>query len=195
MEAKRPGGPSGREQSVRVDVSRIAAAAARAALDDGEPRRRKRSGLGTLAAGAALAVAARVAMSKAPGLPHIRDLAQMPDQLRDRLADSGWLSDEGEDVGDQELEEEPEGEGDVDDDELEEEPEGEGDLDDEEPEQEPEGEEDVDDEELEEEPEGEEDTDDEELDEEPAAEVDDEFEEDIDDEEREPRARGRRGRR
>ena len=120
MSARRLGGPSadGKGQSVRVDMKRIAAAAAQAALDNGEPQPRKRSGLGAVAAGAMLAVAARVAVSKARGLLHFGDLAQMPDQLRSRLADSGRLRDEGEDLDDHEFDDEPEGEEETNDGEL-----------------------------------------------------------------------------
>ena len=103
---------------MRVDMKRIAAAAAQAALDNGEPQPRKRSGLGAVAAGAMLAVAARVAVRKA-GLPHIGDLAEMPEQLRNRLAGSGRLRDEGEDLDDHEFDDEPAGGEDTDDRELE----------------------------------------------------------------------------
>jgi hypothetical protein len=83
---------------VGIDLSRVASSALEAALDDGDERR-KRSGLRTLAAGAALAVAARAAVSKAPGLVHMPDLSglrDMPDRVRDRLADAGWIDDEQE---------------------------------------------------------------------------------------------------
>jgi hypothetical protein len=109
--------PDGKGRSVRVDMRRIVAAAAQAALDNGEPQPRKRSGLGAVAAGAMLAVAARVAVRKA-GLPHIGDLAEMPEQLRNRLAGSGRLRDEGEDLDDHEFDDEPEGEEETDDREL-----------------------------------------------------------------------------
>jgi hypothetical protein len=110
--------PDWKGRGVRVDMRRIAAAAARAALDNGEPQPRKRSGLGAVAAGAMLAVAARVAVSKAPAILRFGDLAQMPDHLRNRLAGSGRLSEEGEDLDDHEYDDEPEGEEETDDREL-----------------------------------------------------------------------------
>jgi hypothetical protein len=85
-------------------MRRVAAAAARAALDNGEPHPPKRSGLGAVAAGAVLAVAARVAVSKVPGLPHLGDLGQLSDQLRNRLVDSGLLTEEGQGLDDHESE-------------------------------------------------------------------------------------------
>jgi hypothetical protein len=70
----------------RVDMSQVAAAAVRGALYDGQPPRRRRlSGLRAVAAGAALAVATRVALSKAPAIP---------EQLLDRMAERGWFDDE-----------------------------------------------------------------------------------------------------
>jgi hypothetical protein len=89
---------------VHVDMRRVAATAARTALANGEPQPRKRSGLGAVAAGAMLAVAARVAVSKVPGLPHLGDLAQLPDQLRNRLVDGGLLTKEGQGLDDHESE-------------------------------------------------------------------------------------------
>jgi hypothetical protein len=103
---------------VGIDLSRVASSALEAALDDGDERR-KRSGLRTLAAGAALAVAARAAVSKAPGLVHMPDLSglrDMPDRVRDRLADAGWIDDEQEveDEEPEELEDEPQAQSDED---------------------------------------------------------------------------------
>src|SRR6476646_1490577 len=86
-----------------VDLSKIAASAIEAALDDGQskPKHKKRAGAVTaVAAGAALAVAAKAATSKHPLLtklvptPSLDGLRDIPDRVRDRLADSGWLDDE-----------------------------------------------------------------------------------------------------
>jgi hypothetical protein len=154
---------------VGIDLSRVASSALEAALDDGDERR-KRSGLRTLAAGAALAVAARAAVSKAPGLVHMPDLSglrDMPDRVRDRLADAGWIDDEQEveDEEPEELEDEPQAQSDEDFD------------DDEEPEEEEEEDEPVDEAEEEDEEEDEEDEEDEE---EPAPELEIESEDDED---------------
>jgi hypothetical protein len=87
----------------RIDVNRVAQAALEAALtDEREPPRRKSPlrGLTAVAAGAALATAARVAVKKAPALlPNVPRLSGMTDGLhglRDRLADHGWIEDEEE---------------------------------------------------------------------------------------------------
>jgi hypothetical protein len=94
-----------------VDLSRIASSALEAALDDGEQahqRKRRGSALKAVAAGAALAVAAKAAASKAPrlmALPSFDGLRDIPDRVRDRLADAGWLDDE-EDVEDEPVDEE-----------------------------------------------------------------------------------------
>jgi hypothetical protein len=132
-----------------IDFSRIASAAVDAALDDGQPRRRL-TGPKALAAGAALAVAARYAITKGPDLARIarvpglsavpeRLREHMPDGLRDRLADRGWLGDEDgweyTDVSDEEDhhvtdEGEPDDDGDVAGD-VEDEPGNESDLEDE----------------------------------------------------------------
>jgi hypothetical protein len=157
---------------VGIDLSRVASSALEAALDDGDERR-KRSGLRTLAAGAALAVAARAAVSKAPGLVHMPDLSglrDMPDRVRDRLADAGWIDDEQEveDEEPEELEDEPQAQSDEDFD------------DDEEPEEEEEDEP-VDEAEGDfDEPEEEDDEEDEEDEEEPAPELEIESEDDED---------------
>ena|SRR5215211_7309128 len=145
-----------------VDLGRVANKALEAALEDGE-QRHHRSGLRMVAAGAALAVVARAAVSKAPGLvriPGLSDLRDIPDRVRDRLSDVGWLDDEAP-VDEEELleDEEP-----VDDEDFEE-PEAEAEpADDEEeydeedePEDEPENEAEEDFDEEEEEPEDEED--------------------------------------
>jgi len=101
---------------MRVDLSRVASAAVEAALVEETPRRRL-SAPKAIAAGAALALAARYAVSKAPGLPRlpaIRDLSEVtdrvrehvpgsvvehipdiPEGLRERLADYGLVDDDG----------------------------------------------------------------------------------------------------
>jgi hypothetical protein len=101
---------------MRVDLSRVASAAVEAALVDETPRRRL-SAPKAIAAGAALALAARYAVSKAPGLPRLsalRDLSDVtdrvrehvpgsvaehiphiPDSLRERLAEHGLIDDDG----------------------------------------------------------------------------------------------------
>jgi cobaltochelatase CobT len=101
---------------MRVDLSRVASAAVEAALVDETPRRRL-SAPKAIAAGAALALAARYAVSKAPGLSRlsaIRDLSDVtdrvrehvpgsvaehiphiPDSLRERLAEHGLIDDDG----------------------------------------------------------------------------------------------------
>src|SRR4051812_49673945 len=102
-------------------MSRMAAAAVEAAFEDGEqPQRRRHSGLRALAAGAALAAAARLVVAKAPDIPRLSELSQVPDAVRDRLAEHGWLGDqkpEDEDYLDEEYldeeEDEPEAEEEV----------------------------------------------------------------------------------
>src|SRR5215218_5043563 len=101
---------------MRVDLSRVASAAVEAALVDETPRRRL-SAPKAIATGAALALAARYAVSKAPGLPRLsamRDLSDVtdrvrehvpgsvaehiphiPDSLRERLAEHGLIDDDG----------------------------------------------------------------------------------------------------
>src|SRR6476469_739904 len=86
-----------------VDLSKIAASAIEAALDDGQskPMHKKRAGAVTaVAAGAALAVAAKAATSKHPLLtklvptPSLDGLRDIPDRVRDRFADNGSLDDD-----------------------------------------------------------------------------------------------------
>jgi hypothetical protein len=175
---------------VGIDLSRVASSALEAALDDGDERR-KRSGLRTLAAGAALAVAARAAVSKAPGLVHMPDLSglrDMPDRVRDRLADAGWIDDEQEveDEEPEELEDEPQAQSDedFDDDEEPEEEEEDEELEEEEDEPVDEAEADFD------EPEEEDDEEDEEDEEEepaPELEIESEDDEDLHPEDRPPK--------
>lgn len=133
-----------------IDLSRVANKALEAALEDGQPTRKKRGSTArAMAAGAALAVGARVALSKKPGkltllrhLPDLEHLRDIPDRVRDRMADAGWLDDEP-DVDDQqpeaEYEDEPAEDEDFDDEG--EEPEDDEDFDEDEP---PEGEADED---------------------------------------------------
>jgi hypothetical protein len=95
---------------VGVDLSRIANAAVEAALEDGRPRRRLR-GVRAVAAGVALAAAARVAVAKAPGVPRLLDgVTHLPDEARRRLTDMGWLDEEPEEEEYFDEEEEPEAE-------------------------------------------------------------------------------------
>src|SRR4051812_15551338 len=113
-----------------LDLSRMAAAALESALDDGEPKHKPSNGLRTLAAGAALAAAARVAVTKGPslsgGLSGLRTMAKLrdvPDRVRDRLTEAGWLGDDEEDqepVDDEPVDEaEPEDDEELEDDEEE----------------------------------------------------------------------------
>src|SRR6188472_1656491 len=102
---------------MRIDLSRVAAAAVEAALDDGSSKPQRRLTMPkAIAAGAALALAARYAVTKAPDLPHVPDLSalrdRLPDGLHEKLADRGWLgADEDwddEELEDEEFEDEPE---------------------------------------------------------------------------------------
>jgi hypothetical protein len=141
-----------------IDLGKMAAKAIETALDDGQSQRRSGHTMRALAAGAALAVGARAAMSRGPGLlkhlPDLSELRDIPDRVRDRMEDAGWLDDEPE-IDDEDVEEPPEAEADEDFDD--EEPDE--DLDEDEPEAES-------DEDLEEDEEDEEDFDDEDEDEE-----------------------------
>src|SRR5919108_1493643 len=75
-----------------IDLSRVAAAAVDAALEDSRPHRRL-SAPKAIATGAALALAARYAVTKAPhlpripGVPHVPHLSDVSDRLRDGLRD------------------------------------------------------------------------------------------------------------
>ena len=152
-----------------IDLGKVAAKAIETALDDGQSQRRSGHTMRAVAAGAALAVGARAAMSRGPGLlkhlPDLSELRDIPDRVRDRMEDAGWLDDEPE-IDDEDVEE-PEGAADED---FDDEEEPDEDLD--------EDEEDFDDDDDDEEPEaeGEDDFDDEDEDEEL----------DSDDEEEEP---------
>jgi hypothetical protein len=161
---------------VRVDLSRMTAAAIEAALEDDTRERRPRlSGMRAVAAGAALALAARVAVKRAPGLPHLPDLSAVSGLMRDRLADRGWLPDQEDGYDEAEYDdEEPHAEADEDD--FDGDDEGEDDDDDDDDDEGPESEAD---------PEDDLDEVDDDLDEEPEAEghVDDEDEVDQDEDE------------
>jgi len=133
---------------MRVDLSRVASAAVEAALVDETPRRRL-SAPKAIATGAALALAARYAVSKAPGLPRLsamRDLSDVtdrvrehvpgsvaehiphiPDSLRERLAEHGLIDDDG---WHDDLRDEPDDLFDEDDEDLEEAPDEEDEGDD-----------------------------------------------------------------
>jgi hypothetical protein len=128
---------------VRVDLGRVASAAVEAALVDETPRRRL-SAPKAIAAGAALALAARYAVSKAPSLPRLsalRDLGgvtdrvrehvpgsvaehipDIPESVRERLADYGLVDDDG---WHDDLRDEPDDLFDEDDEDFEEAPDGE----------------------------------------------------------------------
>jgi hypothetical protein len=110
----------------------VMSAAVRAAMEDGQPRRRRFSGVRAVATGAALVTAARFA---AHHVPRISDaMAELPELARGQLARHGWIDDHGED----EYEDEDAYEGE-DEEESGEEPEPEDE--DEEPEPEPDGDE------------------------------------------------------
>lgn len=173
-----------------IDLSRVAAKALETALDDGGSSRRKGHTMRNLAAGAALAVGARAAVSNTPGkvtmlrhLPGLAHLRDIPDRVRDRMADAGWLDDEP-DVDDElepeaafdddeDFEDDPEAEGDEDFDDEDEE------LDDDEDEPESEADDDFDDEEPED--------DEDEESEQPELEIESEDDEDLHPEDRPPK--------
>jgi hypothetical protein len=187
-----------------VDLGKIATSAIEAALEDGENTKSKHkrgSTVKAVAAGAALAVAAKAATSKRTKLmsklvptPSLDGLRDIPDRVRDRLADAGWLNDEEDVEADEPVDKVDElvDEGEEDDIEEDEEPVAEGEEDDvdeedEEPvdeeDEEPvdEAEEDWDDDEDEDEEDFDEDeVDDEEEDEEPPPELEIESEDDED---------------
>ena len=81
-----------------IDLSRMAAAALEAALENDEkpekPRRRGPTATQAVVAGAVVAAAARVAATKVPRLPALATavkLARMPGKVRDRFS-GGLLS-------------------------------------------------------------------------------------------------------
>src|ERR687886_381297 len=92
----------------RFDMSRVASAAIDAALTDQEaqPQRRGGSALRGVAVGAALAAAARIAVARAPGLPSLSGLSEIPERVRDGLIDRGWLEDDDDERVDDALEDE-----------------------------------------------------------------------------------------
>jgi hypothetical protein len=153
-----------------VDLSRVASKALEAALEDvdHEPKRKGGGALKAVAAGAALAVAAKAASSKTPWIvkklvptPNLDGLRDIPDRVRDRLADAGWLGDEQDIDADDLVPDSPLAEQDEDvEDEEDAEPEDEGD-------------EDFDEDEGE---------DDEDVDEDPEAEAEEDFEDEDEDE-------------
>jgi len=182
-----------------IDLGRIANKALEAAIEDDQPRKHG-STVRALAAGAAVAIAARAAASKAPGLVHLPGLGglrDIPDRVRDRLADVGWLDDESDvddepldeysdeepvDEADEDDEDEDEGEDESDEDEGDAEPLDEYGESDDEPVDESDEDEDFEDEDFddEDEPEDEAESDDEDFDEEPAPELEIESEDDED---------------
>src|SRR5919197_297383 len=101
-----------------IDVNRVVAKALETALEEDHEERRRGSTVRAMAAGAALATAARFAV-KARGLPHLparlpnlAALRDIPDRLRVRMAAAGLVNEpEVEDDFDEE-DEEPEEEGD-----------------------------------------------------------------------------------
>src|SRR5919198_463670 len=82
-------------------------AAIEAAIDDERHRRPRLTGKRAVATGAALALAARVAIKRGPGLPDVVGLMHVPEHLRERLADR-WMPEA--DRGDEEPDEGPEAE-------------------------------------------------------------------------------------
>jgi hypothetical protein len=175
---------------LRVDLSRMTAAAIEAALDDGSHKRRPRlSGMRAVAAGAALAVAARAAVKHGPTLPRMPDISSLPELVRERLADHGWLPDDEDErdeqydqdgydddpdaEGDEDFDDDEDGDEDEDDDHGDEDDDGDG----------PQAEVEEQDDEIEDE--------DEDLDDEPEATADEEDESDEEDEiEEEPEGEG-----
>jgi Mg-chelatase subunit ChlI len=122
----------------RIDMSRVAATALETAINGDRPHRPRFRGLRAIATGAALVGAARVAASKVPQFPRPPQLADLADDVRDRLADRGWIEGEAEPEEeepeeefdeDEEPEDEDEDEDEADEDE---EPEDEGDEEEEE---------------------------------------------------------------
>jgi hypothetical protein len=92
----------------RIDMSRVASAALDAALENEHQPRRRLSGMRAVAAGAVIATAARVAIKKAPALPKVPNFSELTDDVRDRLAERGWIEDEEpEELDDEEYEDEP----------------------------------------------------------------------------------------
>ena len=136
-----------------VDISRVVASAIEAALEGDspgfghdEPHRGRHRGLKAVAAGAALVGAVQVVRSQAPKLGKLDALTtlgkvtrvpsmvrDMPDRMRDRLADIGLGDEDEDDLGPDDLADEEELDEDEDYDEGEDEPEGDEDEDYDEP--------------------------------------------------------------
>jgi hypothetical protein len=95
---------------VAFDINRMAAAALDAAVNGDQRPRRRLSGLRALAMGAALAGAARVALKRGPDLAPVARLEELADDLRDRLADRGWIDEPEDRFDDEELDDEELGE-------------------------------------------------------------------------------------
>jgi hypothetical protein len=92
----------------RLDINRVAAAAVDAAFENERQPRRRFTGVKAVAAGAALATVARVAVKKAPGLlPTPPSLSDLTGNVRDRLAEYGWIDEEEPLDEEESLEEEP----------------------------------------------------------------------------------------
>src|SRR5689334_11444077 len=95
------------------DLSKVAASALEAALEDGQQKKPKRgSAVKAVAAGAALAVAAKAAtssksklLSKLVPTPSLDGLRDIPDRVRERLADNGLFGDDEEGPADELLDE------------------------------------------------------------------------------------------
>ncbi|HEY1596045.1 MAG TPA: hypothetical protein VGF74_11660 [Thermoleophilaceae bacterium] len=102
----------------RIDLGRVATTALETALNGEQPAQHRRfTGVKALAAGAALAAAARVAVRKAPSLPGLPDVSGLTDRIRERLAEEGWI--EHEDFADDDedpMDDDAEAEADPDDD-------------------------------------------------------------------------------
>jgi hypothetical protein len=96
-----------------IDINRVAAAAIEAALREEHSRRRRVPGIRVIAAGAALATAARVGQKHLPRLTELRlvehglaklgdvpSLRDVTDSVRERLADHGLIDHDDEDLDD-----------------------------------------------------------------------------------------------
>ena len=98
---------------MRIDINRVAAAAIEAALREERPRRHRVPGIRAIAAGAALATAARVGQKHLPRLTELRlvehgltklgdvpSLRDVTDSVRERLADHGLIDHDDDDLDD-----------------------------------------------------------------------------------------------
>lgn len=84
---------------MKLDLRRVTAAALEAAMagEAPEPEQRQRphhNGLRAVVAGAAVATAARFAISKASSLPKLDEILDLKDSIHEKLVDHGWLDDE-----------------------------------------------------------------------------------------------------